>query len=55
MAAPEPDRDGRSRQRSPTGLFYDRLIPLLLAGLGLVLAAVILLSLAAMLGLFHAG
>ena len=55
MDGGEPGRERRSRRRSPTGFFYERLIPWLLVALGLVLAAVVLLSVAAMLGLFPTG
>ena len=51
-AGPEPGRHRRERAPGPGGVFYERLMPWLLAGLGLVLALVVLLSVAAMLGLF---
>ena len=50
MGESEP-RPGRpSAQRSPGGFFYNRLMPWLLALMGLALAAVVLLVLAAMMG-----
>jgi hypothetical protein len=49
------EHKGRKGQRLPSGFFYDRLIPLVLGGLGVVLLAVVLLSVAAMLGLIPAG
>jgi hypothetical protein len=56
MTGAEPGRQSRpDRQGSPGGFFYERLMPWLLAGLGLVLAGVVLLSVAAMLGLFPPG
>jgi hypothetical protein len=55
MAGAEPERERRGQPRSPAGFFYERLIPWLLVALGLVLAGVVLLSVAAMLGLFPAG
>ena len=55
MAGHEPGRERRGQPRSPIGFFYDRLIPWLLVALGVVLIAIVLLSVAAMLGFFPAG
>ncbi len=48
---PQPPERKRRGQPSPSGFVYDRLMPWLLAGLGLVLVGVVVLSVAAMLGL----
>ncbi len=51
MIGGAPRRERSGKQRSPSGFLYDRLVPALLVVLGLVLAAVVILSVAAMLGL----
>ena len=51
--------DGKSdrarKQPAPSGLFYQRLIPVLLILMGIILAAVIALSVLAMIGIIPSG
>jgi hypothetical protein len=50
----QPERGTRSAPRAPHSFFYDRVIPLIVAGLALVLLIILVLTIGALTGVIPA-